>query len=103
MILLHATDEINVIRPFNKHTKQPHFNAPDMNKTVDLLFVCSLLSFAATAQNREWLDPNVNELNRAPMHTYYFAYESESRALTGIKENSANVVTLNGYWMCDWV
>src|SRR5690349_7498630 len=37
------------------------------------------------------------------MHTYYFAYENESRALTGIKESSANFVTLNGYWMFDWV
>lgn len=100
---MHASDEINVIRPFNKHTNSLTLTLPAMNKTVVLLFVFSVLSFAVTAQNREWLDPNVNELNRAPMHAWYFAYESESGALTGVKEKSANFVTLNGYWMFDWV
>ena len=47
------------------------------------VFVCglSLLGTVAFAQKNEWQDPNVNEVNRAPMHTHYFAYEDEASAL----------------------
>ncbi len=58
----------------------------------------ALLSMAATAQNKEWLDPEVNAVNRAPMHTGYFAYESTAAALAGQKEQSSNFMTLNGPW-----
>lgn len=37
------------------------------------------------------------------MHSNYFAYESESLALKGQKENSANCMTLNGLWKFFWV
>ena len=47
------------------------------------VFVCGLflLGTVAFAQKNEWQDPNVNEVNRAPMHTHYFAYEDEASAL----------------------
>ena len=33
-----------------------------------------LLALGASAQTfKEWQDPNVNAVNRAPMHTHYFA------------------------------
>ena len=63
----------------------------------------ALTSFAAFGQQNEWLDPNVNEINRAPMHTNYFAYESEEDALKGDRENSDNFMTLNGTWKFNWV
>ena len=37
------------------------------------------------------------------MHSNYFAYETESLALKGLKENSANFMTLNGLWKFYWV
>ena len=37
------------------------------------------LAFSAAAQSNEWLDPTVNAVNRAPMHTSYFAYETLSQ------------------------
>lgn len=40
-----------------------------------LLAACSI-SAAAQSFN-EWQDPEVNAVNRAPMHANYFAYESE--------------------------
>ena len=36
-----------------------------------------LLALGASAQTfKEWQDPEVNAVNRAPMHTNYFAFES---------------------------
>lgn len=58
----------------------------------------SLPAFAA----EPWNDPQVNEVNRAPMHTSYFAYESAKKAGQG-KEASANFVSLDGKWHFKWV
>ena len=52
---------------------------------------------------QEWKDPRINEVNRAPMHTNYFAYESADMAKKGVKENSANFMSLNGTWKFFWV
>ena len=41
----------------------------------------------------EWIDPEVNAVNRAPMHTNYFAYESTDAADKGVKEQSSNFMT----------
>ena len=63
---------------------------------LNVLACClSLLGTAAFAQKNEWRDPNVNEINRAPMHTNYFAYEDENSALKGCKESSGNFMTLS--------
>ena len=59
---------------------------------------------AASAQSfTEWQNPEVNAVNRAPMHTSYFAYESAEAASRGVKENSSNFMTLNGTWKFFWV
>ena len=71
---------------------------------LNVLACClSLLGTAAFAQKNEWRDPNVNEINRAPMHTNYFAYKNETSALKGCKESSENFMTLNGNWKFFWV
>lgn len=74
-------------------------------KIISFFFILHLLvlSVAASAQQNEWLDPNVNEINRAPMHTSFFAYENEQLAINGQKEASANFLTLNGSWKFNWV
>lgn len=62
------------------------------------------LTLSAGAQSfREWLDPEVNAVNRAPMHANYFAYESADAAAQGNKAKSANYMTLNGTWKFFWV
>ncbi len=62
------------------------------------------LAFSASAQSfKEWLDPEVNAVNRAPMHTNYFAYESADAATRGLKEQSSRFMTLNGTWKFFWV
>ena len=62
------------------------------------------LAVVANAQSfTEWQDPEVNAVNRAPMHTDYFAYESADAAREGVKEYSSRFMTLNGTWKFFWV
>ncbi len=68
-----------------------------------LICAFALSSLTAFAQQTEWLDPNVNAVNRAPMHTNYFAFESEKAALNGCRLASDNYLTLNGTWKFNWV
>ena len=68
---------------------------------TSLLASVTLTLGAQTFQ--EWQDPNVNAVNRAPMHANYFAYESADAAKQGVKENSSNFMSLNGTWRFNWV
>lgn len=65
------------------------------------------LFFAATqfavAQEVPWQDPSVNQINRAPMHSSYFAFESAEKAAVGCKDQSSNFLSLNGTWNFNWV
>ena len=68
------------------------------------LGLASLLSLAASAQTfTEWHDPEVNAVNRAPMHADYFAYESPDAAERGERQSSAYYMSLNGLWKFHWV
>lgn len=46
----------------------------------------------------EWQDPSVNQINRAPMHASYFAYESPQRAQASDPAASDRYMSLNGKW-----
>ncbi len=74
-----------------------------MKKKTVLLCAFALAGVSAFAQQNEWQDPNVNAINRAPMHTHYFAYESEKAALKGNLCASDNYISLNGTWKFHWV
>jgi beta-galactosidase len=75
-----------------------------MNKLLTTLLAVLALGLTARAQTfTEWRDPAVNAVNRAPMHTHYFAYESEEAALAGCPETSANYLSVNGMWKFNWV
>lgn len=64
----------------------------------------ALFALAANAQTfTEWQDPEVNAVNRYPMHTSYFAYESPEAAQVGQKKLSTHYMTLNGMWKFNWV
>lgn len=68
-----------------------------------------LALFAATTTTvgaqtfKEWQDPEINQINRLPMHTNHFAYENEKVAAQGQKQTSANYMSLNGVWKFNWV
>lgn len=61
------------------------------------------LAFTAVAQSNEWRNPEVNAVNRAPMHANFFAYETAEVAAKDAKEQSQNFMTLNGPWKFFWV
>ena len=68
------------------------------------LGLAALLNLSANAQTfTEWQDAGVNAVNRAPMHTDYFAYETPELAARGERESSAYYMSLNGQWKFNWV
>ena len=72
-----------------------------MKKTFLVTLLC-LAGLAVSAQTfKEWQDPTLNEVNRAPMHTNYFAYGAGEA--TTAPEASANYLTLHGKWKFNWV
>lgn len=74
-----------------------------MKKQLLLTAVCAC-SLSVSAQTfKEWQDPAINEINRAPMHTSFFSYEDIDAANKGVKEKSDNFMTLNGVWKFFWV
>ena len=70
------------------------------------LLLCWLAVCAASgvgAQNNEWQDAGINQVNRLPMHANFFAYESQAKAEAGDKRLSDRFLTLNGSWNFNWV
>lgn len=71
-----------------------------------LLGICStLLAFAvspAPAFAQRWQEPGVTQINRSPIHTSYFAYESQELALSGNRDASDRFMNLNGLWKFAW-
>lgn len=70
------------------------------------LFISILFSLPvcmANGQSDEWRNPEINEVNRAPMHAHYFAYETPEAAANHIKSQSSNYLSLNGTWKFNWV
>ena len=51
----------------------------------------------------EWHDMEVNNVNRMPVHTTFFAFENEELALKGDMSKSKNFLSLHGNWKFNWV
>lgn len=68
--------------------------------------VATTVAMAAAAQlpaGTEWHDMQVNEINRLPVHTDFFAFETELMAVSKKPEQSARYLSLNGSWKFHWV
>ena len=74
-----------------------------MKKTIFLGAVLACMFDAHAQSFKEWQDPAINAVNRAPMHTNFFAYENQGMASKAVKEVSRNFMTLNGTWKFFWV
>ena len=73
-------------------------------KKILLMWMLGLCVILVNAQTfKEWQDPEINQINRAPMHTDFFAYENLEAADEGVKERSNNYMSLNGTWKFSWV
>ncbi len=71
-----------------------------------LLFVCALCLLLASASAQtftEWQDLEENAVNRLPMHSDFFVYESEEAAAQGDRKASESYLSLNGIWKFNWV
>lgn len=76
----------------------------EYHEKTDFTGLLVALSTVINAQSfTEWQNPEINAVNRAPMHTNYFAYESADAAHVGVKEHSTRFMTLNGTWKFFWV
>ena len=64
------------------------------------LFSLSIFSYSQTF--KEWQDPKINEVNRAPMHTRYFAYANLQEAQEAVPEHSSNFLSVHGKWRFLW-
>lgn len=68
------------------------------------LALCLLapVALGLSARDLPWNDPEVNEVNRLPMHASFFAFESDEAARAG-KASAANYLPLSGTWKFHWV
>lgn len=70
--------------------------------SIGLALSMGLGSVSAQTFN-EWQDPETNEINRAPMHTSFFAFANEEEAAAAVREKSRNYLSLHGMWKFNWV
>lgn len=72
-------------------------------KKLLLTLLCAGAAAGLRAQSKEWLDPEVNAVNRLEMHAAFFAYESTDAARAGDRIASERFLNLNGPWKFCWV
>lgn len=75
------------------------------NHLFAALVAASFLPQAAKGQvptMTEWHDMQVNELQRLPLHTSFFAYENETLALQSDMTASRRYLSLDGQWKFLW-
>lgn len=71
-------------------------------RQILVLLSALMVSVGAFARSQHWQDPYVNEENRLPMHSSYFAYESHEASEEGMNA-SGRYLSLNGKWKFNWV
>lgn len=72
-------------------------------KSYFVLLITALIpGFILGQKFTEWQDPEINQINRQPMHTSFFAYDSEQQALKGDMSATDSYLNLNGVWKFNW-
>ncbi|TYA78548.1 glycoside hydrolase family 2 TIM barrel-domain containing protein [Seonamhaeicola marinus] len=63
------------------------------------------LFFATTlfAQQNDWENPNVNQINRLPAKATFYNFDTKEQAISGDRELSSLYKSLNGDWNFKWV
>lgn len=74
-------------------------------KRLSLLILASIATMTLSAQSfTEWSDPNVNEINRVPMHASFKIFDSADKAAGAYCDKSNPYYqSLNGTWKFNWV
>ena len=71
--------------------------------TTTLAALCAIVGLQAQTFN-EWRDPNVNEVNRQPMHSTFKLFQSvEDAAGEYCDQENPYRLSLNGTWRFNWV
>jgi beta-galactosidase len=72
-----------------------------------ILFLCCISTYSQQHKNQnhapEWKNPEITSVNRLPMKSNFFAFESLPLAESRKKEQSAYFLPLNGIWKFKWV
>ena len=68
-----------------------------------LSFLIFILSFSVFAQQNDWENPKVNQINRLPATATFYNFDNEAQAISGEREASSQYKTLNGDWKFKWV
>lgn len=69
-----------------------------------LMSVLAMTSLCAGGQSfTEWNDVEVNQINREPMRSHFYAYDNVKDASSFDVDRSRNYVSLNGKWKFNWV
>ena len=68
-----------------------------------LIYAADTTDKAVAPTFTEWHDMSVNNVNRFPSHTSFFAYETRDNALKGDRNASANYLSIEGDWQFCWV
>jgi len=66
-------------------------------------FLFTVILLPVAAQQRDWENEKVFEINREPAHATAIPFENEQQAVTGIDSNSSLYKSLNGLWKFNWV
>jgi beta-galactosidase len=79
-----------------------------MSKFITLILIlCCTHAYSQHQKNQnhipEWKNPEVTSVNRLPMKSGFFAFESGELAKTRNKELSNYFLSLNGIWKFNWV
>ena len=74
-------------------------------KSSILTIICLMMAMGAIAQpvGEPWMDLQVNEINRLPVHTSFFAFNIEGDALFRQLAQSGRYLSLDGDWKFHWV
>ncbi len=74
------------------------------NKTIMFVFlVTSIVTSYAQKNTPFWLNEQVNQDHREPMHASYYVFENEALANQGDWKQSKNYLNLNGTWKFKYV
>lgn len=68
-----------------------------------ILFFFLTISASTFAQQNDWENPNVNQINRLPAKATFYNFDSKAQAISGNREQSSSYKSLNGGWHFKWV
>ncbi len=69
--------------------------------TVPLLLIIFLGTAVASSSN-DWENANIIGKNKEAARSYFISYQDQEAALTGVRERSEHVMSLNGPWRFRW-